>query len=69
MPDPARWTDTQMQRLAARGALKVDLLGARGTTLVTCEEVAAMAAIILLSGILPDNILTPKTLQKGPSDV
>lgn len=42
-----------MLRLAASGVTKVDLLGHRGTTLVTCEEVAAMAAVIALSSTLP----------------
>ncbi len=48
-----RWTKRQMLSLAASGVAKVDLLGHRGTTLVTCEEVAAMAAVIALSGSLP----------------
>jgi hypothetical protein len=49
----ARWTEAEMLHLAASGVTKVDLLGQRGTTLVTCEEVAAMAAVIALSGVLP----------------
>lgn len=48
-----RWTEAEMLHLAASGVTKVDLLGHRGTTLVTCEEVAAMAAVIALSGVLP----------------
>lgn len=48
-----RWSEAEMLRLAASGVTKVDLLGHRGTTLVTCEEVAAMAAVIALSGVLP----------------
>ncbi len=48
-----RWTEVEMFGLAASGVTKVDLLGQRGTTLVTCEEIAAMAAVIALSGILP----------------
>lgn len=63
MPDPIRWTAPEMLRLAARGALKVDLLGERGTTLVTCDEVAAMAAVLLMSGILPSDALTPESLK------
>ncbi|MBF9049906.1 hypothetical protein GTA62_12960 [Roseobacter sp. HKCCD9010] len=47
-----RWTEAEMLGLAASGVTKVDLLGQRGTTLVTCEEVAAMAAVIALSGTL-----------------
>lgn len=58
-----------MLRLAARGVLKVDLMGVRGTTLVTCDELAAMAAVLALSGALPSALLTPKNLSKGSSDV
>lgn len=60
MADPQRWTHEEMLRLAARGVVKVDLLGHRGTTLVTCDEVAAMAAVIVLSGVLPPDLLTPE---------
>ncbi|WP_370269208.1 hypothetical protein [Nioella sp.] len=67
MADPARWSDDQMIRLAARGAAKVDLLGERGATLVTCDEVAAMAAVILLGRIVPPGALTAP--KKGASDV
>lgn len=48
-----RWTAPQMLRLAAAGVAKVDLLGERGTTLCSMDEIAAMAAVIALSGILP----------------
>lgn len=69
MPDASRWTSDQMIRLAARGALKVDLLGERGASLVTCDEVAAMAAVILLGVPVPADALTLKSSQKGPHDV
>ena len=59
-----RWTMDEMPRLAARGVLKVDLLGHRGTTLVTCDEVAAMAAVLALSGALPPELLKPSTQLK-----
>lgn len=64
MPDPTRWTIDQMRRLAARGVLKVDLLGHRGTTLVTCEEVAAMAGIIVAAGALPPGLLKPENIKR-----
>ena len=64
-----RWSEPEMLRLAARGVLKVDLMGVRGATLVTCDELAAMAAVLAMSGALPDELLTPKTLTKGTSDV
>lgn len=69
MPEAPRWTPDQMIRLAARGALKVDLLGERGATLVTCDEVAAMASVILLGVPVPPDALTPPSRQKGTSDV
>ncbi|QYK42839.1 MAG: hypothetical protein KF887_06985 [Paracoccaceae bacterium] len=67
MADPARWTEDQMLRLAARGVLKIDLLGHRGTTLVTCDEVAAMAAVLALSGALPPALLQPANLKRDPT--
>ena len=48
-----RWTEPQMLRLAAAGVAKVDLLGERGTTLCSMDEIAAMAAVLALSGIIP----------------
>lgn len=47
------WTKEEMFALAQSGVAKVDLLGQRGTTLVTCDEVAAMAGVIAISGALP----------------
>ncbi len=67
MPDlcpPERWTHDEMLRHVARGVLKVDLLGHRGTTLVTCEEVAAMAAVIALSGALPPHLMQPQAMKR-----
>lgn len=54
-----------MRRLAARGVLKVDLLGHRGTTLVTCEEVAAMAAVIVAAEALPPDLLKPENIKRA----
>jgi len=68
MADPARWTKAEMQHLAARGVLKVDLLGARGAMQVTCDEIAAMAAVIALSGALPADLLKPETLKRKPDE-
>lgn len=66
MPDDpiVRWSSAEMLRLAAQGVLKVDLLGHRGTTLVTCEEVAAMAGVLAASGALPSDLLKPENLKK-----
>lgn len=48
-----RWTEAEMMRLAASGVAKVDLLGERGTTLCSMDEIAAMAAVIAMSGVIP----------------
>jgi len=48
---PERWTLEEMLILAARGLGKVDTLGPRGTTLVTMEEIEAMAATLALFGL------------------
>lgn len=45
-----RWTMDEMRLLATRGAMKVDARGMRGVTLCSAEEIAAMAAVLLLSG-------------------
>lgn len=50
---PERWTETQMMILAARAVHKVDLLGPRGITLCSMDEIAAMAGVIAASGALP----------------
>lgn len=48
-----RFTMQRMIALAASGVAKVDLLGLRGTTLVTCDEVEALAGVAAMSGLLP----------------
>lgn len=48
-----RWSRLEMLRLAASGAHKCDVGGVRGATLVNTEEVLAMAAVLLVSGVLP----------------
>ena len=67
MSEPRRWSEIEMLQLAARGCLKVDLLGHRGTTLVTCDELEAMAAVLILSGALPTDLLMPNSLNNGAS--
>lgn len=51
---PRPFTVPEMLRLAASGVAKVDLLGERGTTLCSIDEIAAMAALIVATGALPD---------------
>lgn len=54
MPDAIRsLTEEEIHRLAARAVDKIDLLGPRGTTLCSMEEIEAMACLIVLSGVLP----------------
>ena len=48
-----RWSLAEMYTLARSGALRCDLNGTRGATLVTTDEVLAMAAVLLISGALP----------------
>lgn len=47
------WTQAELYRLARSGAVKCDVGGIRGATLVSTEEQLAMAAVLLTSGALP----------------
>ena len=47
------FTLADMLRLAGSGVAKIDLMGERGTTLCTMDEIAAMAALIVAAGALP----------------
>ena len=49
----ARWIMADMLAHAARGAGKVDLAGGRGATLVTLDEVEAMAGALVMLGLVP----------------
>ena len=53
MPDPDRLSNEQITTRAARALGKVDLLGQRGITLVTMEEIEAMACLLALFGLVP----------------
>jgi hypothetical protein len=48
-----RFDRDQMLRLAASAVHKVDLLGPRGTTLCSMDEIDALAGVAVLSGLLP----------------
>jgi hypothetical protein len=48
-----RMTVEQMLVLAARGLGKVDTLGLRGITLISVEEIEAMAALLAVFGLVP----------------
>ena len=54
-----RFSEVEMVRLAASGVAKVDLLGPRGTTLCTMDEIEAMAAMIVAAGVLPGHPRDP----------
>lgn len=54
-----RFSEAEMVRLAASGVAKVDLLGPRGTTLCTMDEIEAMAAMIVAAGVLPGHPADP----------
>ncbi len=59
MTEVRRFTQDEMLRLAGSAVAKVDLMGPRGTTLCTMDEVEAMAAVIVLAGVLPGQPDTP----------
>lgn len=50
---PCPFSDEQMRQLAANGVHKIDLMGERGATLVTTNELVAMACLLAVSGALP----------------
>ncbi|MCB1395936.1 MAG: hypothetical protein KDJ98_08180 [Rhodobacteraceae bacterium] len=77
MTAPARLAEAEMLDRAARAVGKVDLYGRRGATMVSLDEVEAMAITLALLGLraihpaaaeyaAPDTPLNP---LKGPADV
>lgn len=62
------WSEAQMLRLAAAGVAKVDLLGERGTTLCSMDEIAAMAAVIALSGLIPPPDVLARMADPTPTE-
>lgn len=54
-----------MINLAANGVNKIDLLGARGATLVTTDELVAMACLLAASGAIPP--IPERTAPKNPN--
>lgn len=53
MPDAPRLTETEMITLAANAVGKVDYHGKRGVTLVTMNEIEAMATTLVCLGLRP----------------
>lgn len=50
---PPEWSQRQMLEQAARAMGKVDLHGIRGASLVSMEEVIAMATTLASFGLVP----------------
>ena len=63
-----RLTKTELMTRAARGLGKVDALGPRGVTLVTFEEIEAMAGMLALFGLVavPPGTEAPERLILSP---
>lgn len=53
MAEPARLTVPELMTAAGRGLWKVDALGPRGATLVSLEEIVAMAGVLAMAGLTP----------------
>jgi len=52
-PETAPFEETEMLRLARRAVGKVDHKGKRGATLITLEEIEAMATTLACLGVVP----------------
>ena len=53
MADPRRFAPDEMLITAARAVGKIDAMGDRGCTGVSIDEIAAMAAVLVLLGLRP----------------
>lgn len=53
MSDVQHFTEDEMLDLAARAVRKIDSHGRRGTTMVTYNEIEAMAATLVCLGMKP----------------
>ena len=60
----ADWTQRQMLEQAARAIAKVDLYGVRGASLVSMDEIIAMATTLATFGLVPisPGAAAPETL-------
>lgn len=69
--DKPRFTMDEMIMLAGSGVNKVDLLGDRGATLVTQNEIIAMAGVIAAACVLPPipERVAPPIPSKRPKNV
>lgn len=53
MTEPDRFTEDEMLDLSARAVRKIDRLGRRGTSMVTYDEIEAMALTLVCLGMKP----------------
>lgn len=53
MSEPTRFTENEMLDLAANAVRKIDSHGRRGTSMVTYDEIEAMAATLVCLGMKP----------------
>ncbi|MEM9968470.1 MAG: hypothetical protein AAF755_10245 [Pseudomonadota bacterium] len=67
MSDRPRLSRADMHRQAASAIRKIDVWGARGTTLCSIDEIEAMACLIIANRLLADMYETHDThvSQKG----
>ncbi len=65
MPDPLPFSEPEMIALAASGVTKIDLMGSRGASLVTTDELVAMACIVAASGLIPP--IPERTAPSNPN--
>ena len=69
MAEPRRFTQAEMTVTAARALGKIDRDGLRGVTRVSADEIAAMAGMLALFGLVPiapDATEIPTTLIIKP---
>lgn len=53
MPDPTRLTTDELLAGASRALGKVDLFGRRGCSLVSLDEIEALAGLLAVLGLVP----------------
>lgn len=53
MADPRPFDHSEMLVTAARAVGKIDAHGNRGCTLVSVDEISAMACVLVLFGLIP----------------
>lgn len=69
MADPARWTQDAMMDRAARAVGVIDLWPSpRGATLVSIDDIEAMAGALVLLGLSPIHPVFPHDDDAPPVD-